>query len=318
MAPPPKFIPVAAVSRRDPNYRSANPKRVRGGLRIRPREAGRPLAWAADRWTRYVEQRVDAQSRQAALVEGLDYARSGQARKLEVEPGRLDALVQGRAPRAYRTLIKFQTLDADAWARVIEAMGEGAIYAAKLLAGELPQNIEDLFAPLHTHLFPLNPEDARPECDCDEGKAEGGWCKHACCVAALLADRLADDPFLIFTLRGMAGSDLLERLRQRRTAATATHGMSVPVYQPRVPGFDDAGSAGELNVEGFWDAGAELDAVDTPLEAPAVSHPLLRRLGPSPFKDGRFPLVGLLATCYEVISEAAREIPVDDPEDPAI
>ncbi|MDX9911016.1 MAG: hypothetical protein RBS39_04210 [Phycisphaerales bacterium] len=316
MAPPPKYVPPSTLSRRDPNYRSANPKRVRGGLRIRPREPGLPLAWAADRWTRYVEQRVDAEGRQAVLVEGMEYARAGQTRKLDLAPGVLDALVQGRAPRAYRTRIDFETLDADAWSRVIEAMAEGAIYAAKLLAGELPQNIEDLFAPLHTHLFPLNEGDARPSCDCDEASAQGGWCKHTCCAAALLADRLAEDPFLIFTLRGMAGEELLERLRQRRTASTATHGSAAPVYQPRIPGFDDVASGGELGLEGFWDAGPELEAVDTPLEPPPVSHPLLRRLGPSPFKDGRFPLVGLLATCYEVIGDDARNgaIPADGHE----
>ncbi|MFG0282815.1 MAG: hypothetical protein ACF8R7_00190 [Phycisphaerales bacterium JB039] len=43
--------------------------------------------------------------------------------------------------------------------------------------------------------------------------------------------------------------------------------------------------------------------VDLSLRPPEVSHPLLRRLGPSPFEDGKFPLVGLLASCYEYISE---------------
>ena len=37
----------------------------------------------------------------------------------------------------------------------------------------------------------------------------------------------------------------------------------------------------------------------------ARHHPLLRRLGPSPFESSRFPFVGLLATCYDVISKAA-------------
>jgi len=32
---------------------------------------------------------------------------------------------------------------------------------------------------------------------------------------------------------------------------------------------------------------------------------LLRRLGPSPFPEGRFPLIGLMATCYQLIGEAA-------------
>jgi hypothetical protein len=55
----------------------------------------------------------------------------------------------------------------------------------------------------------------------------------------------------------------------------------------------------------FWEAGLELDQVDAPIAPPEVSHPLLRRLGPSPFEQSRFPFVGLLATCYDVISAAA-------------
>jgi hypothetical protein len=57
----------------------------------------------------------------------------------------------------------------------------------------------------------------------------------------------------------------------------------------------------------FWDAGPGLHEIDLPLDPPPVSHPLLRRLGPSPFPNAQFPLVGLLASCYETISEAARK-----------
>jgi len=58
------------------------------------------------------------------------------------------------------------------------------------------------------------------------------------------------------------------------------------------------------DVEDFWATGPELESLEMPMKRPEVSHPLLRRLGPSPF-EARFPLVGLLATCYDVISEAA-------------
>ena len=61
----------------------------------------------------------------------------------------------------------------------------------------------------------------------------------------------------------------------------------------------------DQDVGRFWDAGPELAEVDLQLEPPAVSKPLLRRLGPSPFDQASFPLVGLLATCYDVISERA-------------
>ena len=34
------------------------------------------------------------------------------------------------------------------------------------------------------------------------------------------------------------------------------------------------------------------------------SKQLLRRIGPSPFTGAKFPLAGLLATCYDAISQA--------------
>ena len=58
-------------------------------------------------------------------------------------------------------------------------------------------------------------------------------------------------------------------------------------------------------MDSFWEVGRELAELDTPIEPPPVNCVLLRRLGPSPFTEGRFPLIGLMATCYQLIGEAA-------------
>src|SRR4029077_12284550 len=98
--------------------------------------------------------------------------------------------------------------------------------------------------------------------------------------------------------------ELLERLRQRRMVAGSGH-ERIPVYSPLMPGISDQQAPPLADVaDRFWEAGPELEHLDTPVERPEVTHPLLRRLGPSPFLGAKFPLVGLLATCYEVISES--------------
>jgi hypothetical protein len=77
-----------------------------------------------------------------------------------------------------------------------------------------------------------------------------------------------------------------------------------PIYQPRVEGASDAALPDdEAMLERFWDSPTDLDALDLALEPPPVPTPMLRRLGSSPFEDAKFPLVGLLATCYEVARE---------------
>lgn len=302
----PRFTPTP----RHPAPLPAKPRRVRGGVKLAAGEGIGPAAaapdhapdirppnWAAQRWGRLVEQAAQG----AALVEGLEYARLGQTRRLSLDPGRVEAAVQGRATRAYITRIELPTYTEDQWGKLMDAMAEGAIYAAKLLSGEVPANIEDLFSPLGLRLFPLEPGDVRISCTC----GQSGWCKHVCCVAHLLAARLAADPFLMFALRGLEGEDLKERLRQRRAVA-GTPGTMVPVYVQRVPGVAEHPSPPlDECVEHFWEAGEGLEKIEFPIAPPAVSHPLLRRLGPSPFANAQFPLVGLLASCYEVISEAA-------------
>lgn len=296
----------------NPGYhpKPVKPRKVRGGVKLASATGAYPESWAAQRWLRLVEQAAPGSS----MVAGLEYATLGQTRSISMEPGWVRGTVQGTVITAYRTSISIPALAHEQGERVISAMVDQAVYAAKLLAGELPANIEDVFAPLGLRLFPSEPGELATKCSCREPQP---WCKHACCLAYLVAERFTTDPFLIFTLRGLPREELLERLRQRRAVAAAGQG-TVLVYSPLVPGVSDVQAPPlEECVEGFWEAGPELARLETPIEKPEVSHPLLRRLGPSPFGagGGKFPLVGLLATCYEVISEAtirASEQPADE------
>lgn len=326
--PPP---PPSAFASQPPNAGNApapkqllHPRRVRGGVKLTGGAVEGPTLWAAQRWLRLAEQ-VAIGSR---LAEGLEYAKLGQTKRLANTPGKIEASVQGRADRPYTVSISLSVIPEPGWEPVVESMAAGAIYAAKLLSGELPTNIEDVFAPRGLKLFPTEPAELTVSCTCAEhtqglqspaaadapaeprpdGPApDPRWCKHLCCVAYLIAQRLATEPFLMFSLRGLDGRELLERLRDRRAAAGAPPGDRQPVYVQHISGVtDNPGEPLEQLIARFWDSGPELAEVDLPLGPPPVSHPLLRRLGQSPFQ-AQFPLVGLLASCYETISHAARE-----------
>lgn len=250
---------------------------------------------------RALEEGVDGE----VMREGVEYARLGQIRRMELEGSSVVAAVQGRRQRSYTVTIGLEPFTPDGRDRLILAMSEQSRYAAKLLAGELPPNIEDLFAPLDMRLFPATAAQARVSCDCAEPRVSGGWCKHAVCVCVLLSERMSADPFLIFALRGLPGDLLIDSLRQKRAIAGLGSGPA-PVHVAHVPGASDNASPTLDSLIGdFWQDRGELDDADIsmPIEPPAVSHAILRRLGSSPFTESRFRFVGLMATCYDVVSE---------------
>ncbi len=57
----------------------------------------------------------------------------------------------------------------------------------------------------------------------------------------------------------------------------------------------------------FWSTGVPLE--DLPEIGPADTEPyeILKRLGPSPFEGGGFPLIGFFATAYDRVSRFARQ-----------
>ena len=210
--------------------------------------------------------------------------------------------VQGRRVRAYETAIRVEAIQDGAWEMVERALLDSASHTSRLAAGELTSNIEDVFAPHGVRLFPGSPLEVGIACEC--GK-EGGWCKHAVALAYLFAGQLVDDPLAMLALRGCPIEELRERLRSRREVSRQRE--AIPVYVAHLEGLSDrASGALEEELEDFWETPESLEEVDLPIEAGEVSHPLLRRLGQSPFAASRFPLVGLLATCYDLIGARAR------------
>lgn len=296
----------------NPNHMADRPRRVRGGVRLFAKHYPLNLSWAGTAWMAAILKNA----RELELKEGFEYARAGQARGLTIEPGRVSALVQGRAVRAYKVVLQVQTFDDAQWERVIQVMSEQALVGGRLLAGEPTEDLPAVFAGVGLNLFPTGDGDAVVACAAPN---ERPWCKHACCVALLLAEMLEKNPLQIFTLRGLPAGELIERIRDRRSAATAAAypGAGAGASGPGLRAGDIASRLPEASpplesvIDEFWDAGAGLNELETPIRKPEVSHALLRRLGPSPFTEGRFPLVGLLATCYDVISASAMEKPTE-------
>ncbi len=274
-------------------------RRVRGGVRLLAKQWPMSLSWAGAGWLGAVSSRFG----EGVLAEGFQYARLGQVRALEFAPGRVTTSVQGRAVRPYRVVLQVRTFDDQQWVALVDALTERAIHGARLLAGEFDESFDEPFAALGLSLFPSGEGDVVAVCGAPN---ERPWCKHVACTALVVAEAIERDPLLLVMLRGLPGEELVERVRDRRSvkAAAATgkgqFGVNTggPVEPSDAPPLEDC-------IESFWQTGPELEDIQTPLRPAEVSHALLRRLGPSPFEEGKFPLVGLLATCYDAISRTA-------------
>ena len=130
--------------------------------------------------------------------------------------------MQGSRARPYRVRIGIGAFDKSEWAQVEGALAENAWYAAALLSGEMPADIEDIFAEVGLSLFPTTAQELSLDCSCPDDAVP---CKHLAATFYLLAESFDDDPFAILAWRGREREDLLANLGSppgRRVAGLPT------------------------------------------------------------------------------------------------
>ncbi len=133
-------------------YRENRPRKVANGLKTKSERGAIGETWWSKRWVAVLE----SFGMGTRLTRGRSYARQGQVVSIDVEPGIIKAKVQGSRPKPYDVKIKLKPLSNKDWDNVTDAMATQAIFAAKLLAGEMPTNIEEAFATAKVSLFPTS------------------------------------------------------------------------------------------------------------------------------------------------------------------
>lgn len=280
------------------------PRRVRGGVRLADRSDSPEFGWLGTILLESFDGEFDA----PGLEEGLAYARSGQTKSIAFERGSIAARVQGRRERAYAIAINLPTLRDEDTRKLTSALAERAIHGARILEGEVTPDTYQLFESLGISLVPTRDE-CTINCGCEH---EAPMCKHVRCLLLVLAQTLDADPMKLFTLRGIDREELTEELRRLRTERVGAQTLAAPLPMNGLLPDELHSPSLQESIDDFWTCGPELDDLETPIRPPSVSHGILRRLGPSPFTDAKFPLVGLLATCYDVISERALSEPDEE------
>jgi uncharacterized Zn finger protein len=280
-------------------YKPRPLREAKGGIKAQSKRGAFGESWWAKRWIAVLES-FDIGAR---LSRGRSYARRGQVLSIDITEGAVKAKVQGSYPQPYKITIKVKALPATDWQKLARALSTQAIFAAKLLAGEMPQEIEEAFKNAGLSLFPEKLRDLETDCSCPDWSNP---CKHIAAVYYLLGEEFDRDPFLIFKLRGMSREELVKLLgassaptttretaKKKKVSALAQTPEPVAALPPEPLTVDFAG---------FWKGGHVPDDFFGEVHWPPVNAALPKRLGNFPFWRGAERFLDAIEPSYQQAS----------------
>ncbi len=258
-----------------------------GGIKAASQRGAFGESWWARRWLDVLEG-FDIGTR---LQRGRAYARKGQVLSIRVTKGMVEAPVQGSRPEPYHVNIKVRPLMESEWKQVAEQLSKQVIYAAKLLAGEMPQEIENVFAGAGLSLFPEALKEISTSCSCPDWSNP---CKHVAAVYYLLGEAFDRDPFLIFRMRGMDREEFIAMLGASREV---DEGTAIPEPEPLA-----------ITPQEFWSARMPPPDLFGDVTLTSAVAALPRRLGSIQFWRGELPLIQALEPSYQNAARRAEQI----------
>ncbi|WP_437716083.1 SWIM zinc finger family protein [Sorangium sp. So ce448] len=276
---------------------------------IRVKKAG--TTWWGQRWIEALEGVLRGDS--ARLARGRTYARAGRTHDLVVKGGKVTAKVTGSRATPYKITIDLAQLGEAAWKRAIDGMARKAQFSAELLAGQMPQPIDDVFREAGVSLFPAQRADLTTSCSCPDW---GDPCKHVAATHYVLGEALDRDPFLLFELRGKTKGQVLDALRAARggeseaaakkggraAAARETEGHEVPTVR-----------LGKVKAADYDKPREALPALRFGFDEPVTHGAVLRQLGAPVAWEGDASPADVLAPLVRAAAETARRIAMAEP-----
>lgn len=238
-------------------------------------------AMAQHWWSKRFTDVLDSYGLGARMRRGRRYARQGQVMTLQVDAGLIAAQVQGSRPTPYLVSVRLSEVSDAQWAAIEEELSSRAGLVAALLAGEVPDELLDVFATAGVPLLPDRWVDLRASCTCPDAASP---CKHLAAVLYVFADQLERDPWLLLQWRGRSRTEIVDLLRTSEPSTEA-----VAPWWPFGPG--------ELPDE------ALTTAVEAPDGSPASSDAAaLEVLEPTDLEIRGTPVTDLIRPAYDALT----------------
>ena len=282
-------------------YEPSRPREVKGGIRAQSRRGEFGQSWWAKRWIEV----LNSFNLGGRLDRGKSYARRGQVISVDVRKGSVKAKVQGSYRQPYDVVIKVGELSQSDWRKLALTLFERPVVAAKLLAGQMPDNVDGVFREAGLSLFPSRRADLDTDCTCPDWSNP---CKHIAAVYLLLAEEFDRDPFLVFKMRGAERDDLLamaglESMSQMAAAAGGpASGQSADSPPEPLPPDPDE----------FWGRAGPEEFRAEQVQVPPVSASLPKRLGSFPFWRSERGFIPALEEMYDSASPAGMDVFLGD------
>lgn len=280
--------------------------------------------WWVHRWTKFMQQLGVATDPTA--LRGL------RVKRLEVQPGLLQAQVVERDHGVTQVEVRFPTLTDAQWETITDALSSQALFVAQLLAGNMPAEIEQVFTAAGSWLLPTTAAEVEQLCTPAGGAAmpADGACRPLIAAYLQLGEMVSEDPWLLLRLRGRDREQVLAALQEKRNReAQALTPPSTPLpEQPAAePAFytpplhtaqAEAAAVVQLDarIADFWGRRKVLEDIHHHLVQPAVELALLRRLGPINATADGSAAYAQLQTVYHRVTRRAWDLaftPDDEP-----
>ena len=252
------------------------------------------------------------------LGRGRSYARSDRIQKFSIRQGQVKATVEGninpyfgvyKTPY-YSTTVEMTPISENRWPEIIKHLAGHAGIVAKLLLNEMPDEIEDAFTKLGVHLLPRSGKDFKTQCSCPDYYNP---CKHIAGLCYFFANKLDQDPFLLFELRGLPRNKLREELAKTplgKALAQSLEAKELPLqpvesYYTRPQRI----AVESCSYDHFWSGEHRLSTTLEPLPPlPALPAVLVRKGGDyPPFWQQDQSFIEVMSEFYERVRKQLKE-----------
>lgn len=158
--------------------------------------------WWGKAWNRNLERYADYSNR---IGRGRGYVRNGAVLDLQINKGKIIALIQGTQRDPYLVVINIKPVKNKVWQKIKSDCAGKLDSLQDLLLGKFSQRLMDIFMKEGEGLFPT-PSEIKFACDCPDWAT---MCKHVAAALYGIGARLDQSPDLFFKLRGLDVKELI-------------------------------------------------------------------------------------------------------------